>query len=145
MKTKKFISFIRGVFRISTMKLLVINYFQYCWRYSTGIKIQVTILLFRISFSKFASAFLNNVQENNLVCHGGLLRIGLITTPNYCKYFLLFKLIAEHTTGLTFIQLVESNCCNVSGRKILLAAKFIRGQQPYNAGDRGLDKSDSLY
>ena len=135
----------RGVFRISTMKLLVINYFQYCRRYSTGIKIQVTILPFRISFSKFVSVFLNNVQENNLVRYGGLLRIGLITSPNYCKYFLLFKLIAEHTTVLTFIQLVESNCCNVSGRKILLVAKFIRGQQPYNAGDRGLDKSNSLY
>ena len=37
------------------------------------------------------------------------LRTELITSPNYYKYFLLFKLIAEHTTILTFIQLVESN------------------------------------
>ena len=54
-----------------------------------------------------------------------LSRMGLITSPNYCKYFLLFKLIAEHTTVLTFIQLVESNWCNVSERKNVLVAKFI--------------------
>ena len=35
--------------------------------------------------------------------------MGLITSPNYCKYFILFKLIAEHTTVLTFIQWVETN------------------------------------
>ena len=35
--------------------------------------------------------------------------MGLITSLNYCKYFLLFELIAEHTIVLTFIQLFESN------------------------------------
>ena len=35
--------------------------------------------------------------------------MGLITSLNYCKCFLLFELIAEHTTVLTFIQLFESN------------------------------------
>ena len=35
--------------------------------------------------------------------------MGLITLPNYYKYFLLFKLIAEHTSVLTFTQLVENN------------------------------------
>ena len=72
--------------------------------------------------------------------------MGLITSLNYCKYFILFKLIAEHTTALTFSQLVESNCCcNVSGRKNVLVAKFIEGRRPYNrARDRGIDKSKSL-
>ena len=71
--------------------------------------------------------------------------MGLITSPNYYKYFLLFKLIVEHTTVLTFIQLVESNWCNVSGRKNVLVAKFIGDRQLYNrAKDRGLDKSNSL-
>ena len=71
--------------------------------------------------------------------------MGLITSPNYYKYFLLFKLIVEHTTVLTFIQLVESNWCNVSGRKNVLVAKLIGGQKPCNrAGGRGLDKSNSL-
>ena len=70
--------------------------------------------------------------------------MGLISSPNYCKYFLLFKLIAEHTTA-TFIQLVESNRRNVSRRKNVLVAKFIGGRWLYNsAGDRGLDKSNSL-
>ena len=68
--------------------------------------------------------------------------MGLITSPNYCKYFLLFELIAKHTTVLTFIELVESNWCNVSGRKEILVAKFIGDRQPYNrAGDRMLNKS----
>ena len=71
--------------------------------------------------------------------------MGLITSPNYCKYFLLFELILEHTTILTFIPLVESNCCNVSGRKNILVAKFIGDRQPYSrVGDRRLDKSYSL-
>ena len=35
--------------------------------------------------------------------------MGLITSPKYCKYFLLFKLVAEHVTVLIFIQFVESN------------------------------------
>ena len=26
--------------------------------------------------------------------------MGLITSPKYCKYFLLFKLVAEHVTVL---------------------------------------------
>ena len=71
--------------------------------------------------------------------------MGLITSLNYCKYFLLFKPIAEHTTVLTFSQLVESNCCcNVSGRKNFVADKFIEGRRPYNrAGDREFDKSNS--
>ena len=53
--------------------------------------------------------------------------MGLITSPNYCicKYFLLFKLIAKHTALSTFIQLVESNWCNVSERKNVLVAKLI--------------------
>ena len=33
---------------------------------------------------------------------------GINNLTEYCKYFLLFKLIDEHTTVLTFIQLVES-------------------------------------
>ena len=53
--------------------------------------------------------------------------MGLITSPNYRKCFLLFKLIAEHTTVLTFIELVASNWCNVSGRKNGLVANFIPG------------------
>ena len=55
--------------------------------------------------------------------------MGLITSPNYYKYFLLFKLIVEHTTVLTFIQLVESNWCNVSGRKNVLVAKLGTGDR----------------
>ena len=51
--------------------------------------------------------------------------MGLITSLNYCKYFLLFELIAEHTIVLTFIQLFESNWCNVSERKNVLAGKLI--------------------
>ena len=35
--------------------------------------------------------------------------MGILTSPNYYKYFLSFKLIVEHKTVLTFIQLVESN------------------------------------
>ena len=71
--------------------------------------------------------------------------MGLITLPNYYKYFLLFKLIAEHTSVLTFTQLVENNWRNVSGRKNFLVAKFIGDQRSHNkAGDRGLDKSNSL-
>ena len=51
--------------------------------------------------------------------------MGLIASLNYGKYFLLFKLIAEHATVLTFSQLVESNCCcDVSGRKNVVVAKF---------------------
>ena len=69
----------------------------------------------------------------------------LKTSPNCCRYFLLFKLIAEHTAVLSFTQLVESNWCNVSGRENVLVAKFIKGLRPYNmADDRGLDKSTSL-
>ena len=71
--------------------------------------------------------------------------MGVISSPNYCKYFRLFKLIAEHTTALTFIQLVESNWRNVSRRKNVLVAKFIGGRWLYNSvRDRGLDKSNSL-
>ena len=71
--------------------------------------------------------------------------MGLKTSPNYCRYFLLFKLISEHTAVLTFTQLVESNWGNVSGRKNVLVAKFSGGRRPYNrAEDRGLDKTDSL-
>ena len=55
------------------------------------------------------------------------------------------KLIAEHTTVLTFIQLVESNWYNISGRKNSLVAKFIGVWQPQiRTGDQGLDKSNSL-
>ena len=32
-------------------------------------------------------------------------------------HFLLFKLFAEHTAPSTFIQLVESNWCNISEKK----------------------------
>ena len=71
--------------------------------------------------------------------------MGLITSLNYCKKFLLFELIAEHTAILIFIELVESNWYNVSGRKNILVAKFFGDRQPYNrAGDRRLDKSNSL-
>ena len=71
--------------------------------------------------------------------------MGLITSPNYCKYFLLFKRIAEHTTALNFIQLAGGKWCNVSGKKKVLVAKFIEGWWPYNrVGDRRLDKSNSL-
>ena len=58
--------------------------------------------------------------------------MGQITLPNYCRYLVLFKPTAEHTLVLTFIQLVESNWCNVSGRKNVLAAKFIGRWRPYN-------------
>ena len=71
--------------------------------------------------------------------------MALTTSPNYCKYFLLSNLIAKHTTVLIFIQVVESNRCNVSGRKNALAAKFIGNRRPYNrTGGWGLDKSNSL-
>ena len=54
--------------------------------------------------------------------------MGLITSPNHCiyKYFHL-KPMAEHTAISTIIQLVESNSCNVSGRKNVLVAKLIGG------------------
>ena len=71
--------------------------------------------------------------------------MGQITLPNYCRYLVLFKPTAEHALVLTFIQLVESNWCNVSGRKNVLVAKLIGGRKPCNrAGGRGLDKSNSL-
>ena len=43
--------------------------------------------------------------------------MGLITSPNYCKYFILFKCIAEHTTALNFIELARGKWCNVPGKK----------------------------
>ena len=57
---------------------------------------------------------------------------------------MLFKPIAKHTALSTIIQLVESNSCNVSGRKIVLVAKIIGGRRPCNrAGSRGLVKSNN--
>ena len=71
--------------------------------------------------------------------------MGQITLPNYCKYLVLFKPTAEHTLVLTFIQLVESNWCNVSWRKNVLVAKLIESRRPcIRAEGRELDKSNSL-
>ena len=51
----------------------------------------------------------------------------------------LFNLTG-HTTVLTFIQLVESNLCNVFGRNNVLVAKFSGDRWLYNrSGDWGLD------
>ena len=154
MKTKKFILFIRGVFRAWW------NIYDEAFNRSLFSQKNSVVDIRLDSKYKFMSFFFEPhslnlclsflIVSNKIIkCVIGdqwrLLRMGLITSPNYCKYFLLFKLIAEHTTVLTFIQLVESNWCNVSGRKNVLVAKLIGSRRPCNrAGGRGLDKSNSL-
>ena len=61
--------------------------------------------------------------------------MGLKTSPNYCRYFLLFKLIAVYITFLFSLLKVIN----------VLVAKFFGGRRSYNrAEDRGLDKANSL-